>query len=235
MAEMPYAREYTPELSQDYLAGELADIEDLYRQEEGRATAEAGARGLLGQQQGDAMVGQVRAAKVRGLSDAIRNFNLNVAGLRREERLTSENRDFTREGWQFESSEAEKNRAFQEKLAQMGYAYGDASARRDYLYGQRGAIQGAGIQIGTQLLGKGLASLSDRRLKTNVEDTGERVGPLVVYTFDYLRDDYPDLDMPSGRQRGFMADEVERYYPQAVSVNPHGYKVVDYAVLGGQP
>jgi hypothetical protein len=29
-----------------------------------------------------------------------------------------------------------------------------------------------------------------------------------------------------------MADEVEKVMPEAVSVHPNGYKMVDYAMLG---
>ena len=35
-----------------------------------------------------------------------------------------------------------------------------------------------------------------------------------------------------GRQFGVMADEVERAMPEAVSVHPDGYKMVNYAMLG---
>lgn len=45
-----------------------------------------------------------------------------------------------------------------------------------------------------------------------------------------------DEDMPDlhghGRQFGVMADEVEQVMPEAVSVHPDGYKMVDYAMLG---
>jgi hypothetical protein len=132
-------KEYTPELTADFLAGTLDQISDIYRQEEGRATAEAGARGLLGQTQGDMMVGQTRTARARGMSDAILNFNMGVAGLNREERLT-------REGREWEAGEAQKERDAREglavKLANMGYAYGDSSARRDYQYGMKGLVAG---------------------------------------------------------------------------------------------
>lgn len=233
MAE-PYAREFTPEMTREFLSGQLADISDIYRAEEGRATAEAGARGLLGTQQGDAMVGQTRTARARGLSDAIVNFNMGVAGLKREERLGAEGRDFTREGWRFEAGEAEKDRAFQEKLANMGYKYGDAAARRDMIYGQQGAVMGAGLRIGTNLLANGLAQMSDRRLKKSVRRVGE-VGQLGVYDFEYRRDEFPELDLPRGPHRGFMADEVERICPQAVFITPSGFRAVDYAMLGGRP
>lgn len=149
----PYAREYTPELTSEFLSGRLADIEDLYREEEGRRTAELGARNLLGQTQGDMAIGQVRGKRVRALSDAITGFNMDVAGLNREERLT-------REGREWEAGEAQKERDAREglavKLANMGYAYGDASARRDMIRGQQGMLYGAGIKLGTNLIGKGL-------------------------------------------------------------------------------
>lgn len=229
-----YAREYTPELSADFLAGQMGQISDLYRAEEGRATSEAGARGLLGQQQGDAMVGATRTARTRGLSDAIVNFNMGVAGLNREERLGDKARGWNVEDRNFGAAEAEKDRAFQEKLAQLGYKYGDASARRDMVYGQQGAVMGAGLKIGTNLLANGIAQMSDRRLKKNIAQVDAK-GFLAVYDFEYRRDEFPELDLPEGRHRGYMADEVELVHPAAVITTPSGFKAVDYAVLGGRP
>lgn len=34
------------------------------------------------------------------------------------------------------------------------------------------------------------------------------------------------------RQFGVMADEVETVMPEAISVHPDGYKMVNYALLG---
>lgn len=64
------------------------------------------------------------------------------------------------------------------------------------------------------------ALLSDRRLKTNIEKKGEAFG-LPVYSFRYVWGE---------DSIGFMADEVEKVYPEAVS-EVNGYKMVNYKMI----
>lgn len=68
-----------------------------------------------------------------------------------------------------------------------------------------------------------MAFLSDRRLKTNIEKVGEKIG-LPLYEFEYLWSPQKFI--------GFMADEVEKLYPDAVG-EVDGFKYVDYGVLNG--
>lgn len=69
--------------------------------------------------------------------------------------------------------------------------------------------------------------MSDRRLKTDIVAVGrdERTG-LTLYEFGYIG------ATDGKRYRGVMADEVERYDPQAVSYDDLGFASVDYARLG---
>jgi hypothetical protein len=68
---------------------------------------------------------------------------------------------------------------------------------------------------------------SDRRLKTDIVAVGRdgRTG-LTLYQFGYIG------ATDGKRYRGVMADEVERYDPQAVSYDDLGFALVDYARLG---
>ncbi|MDG4549095.1 MAG: tail fiber domain-containing protein [Candidatus Contendobacter sp.] len=71
---------------------------------------------------------------------------------------------------------------------------------------------------------------SDRLLKQNIVSIGTHPISIGIYLFDYkpeFRDAYGH-----GRQFGVMADEVEKVMPEAVSVHPDGYKMVNYAMLG---
>lgn len=71
---------------------------------------------------------------------------------------------------------------------------------------------------------------SDAALKENVVRVGQHPLGIGMYLFDYLpayRDEWGH-----GRQLGVLAGEVEAVMPEAVSVHPDGYKVVDYAMLG---
>ena len=81
-----------------------------------------------------------------------------------------------------------------------------------------------------QIVGTGLGiyagKVSDRRLKENIELVGrdERT-QLPLYEFEYKNG--------SGKRfLGVMADDVEKYMPQAVYTMPDGYKAVNYHMLG---
>ena len=79
-----------------------------------------------------------------------------------------------------------------------------------------------GIAAGLGIV-KTAKSLSDRRLKRDIEKTNRSLAGLPMYTFRYLW----------GEQlyHGVMADEVEKLYPEAVSYYG-GIALVDYAKLG---
>lgn len=91
------------------------------------------------------------------------------------------------------------------------------------LMGMAGTIGGAmiGGPAGAAVGGAAGRSLSDRRLKSNIVRVGEH--PLGIGIYEY--------DIFGKRQRGVMADEVERVRPEAVSVHPSGFKMVDYGKL----
>lgn len=83
--------------------------------------------------------------------------------------------------------------------------------------GMLGGLLGLGGKIGAALI------TSDRRLKADIEQIGQN-GPLGVYRFRYVWDE------PGTERRGYMADEVQRVKPEAVS-EVGGYLAVDYAQL----
>jgi len=74
---------------------------------------------------------------------------------------------------------------------------------------------------------------SDRNLKERIVRIGEHPLGIGLYLFDY-KPGYRET-WGQGRQFGVMAQEVETVMPQAVSVHPDGYKLVDYAMLGISP
>ena len=71
---------------------------------------------------------------------------------------------------------------------------------------------------------------SDRILKENITLIGKHPLGIGLYLFDY-KSEYRDT-CGYGRQFGVMADEVETVMPEAVSVHPDGYKLVNYEMLG---
>lgn len=112
----------------------------------------------------------------------------------------------------------------------------DATSKKTY---QRPALrvlgsvhlltQGVGSVNGDAGQGMMVAN-SDRALKENIVRVGEHPLGIGLYVFDYMPQ-YRER-CGYGRQFGVMADEVLAVMPEAVSTNPDGYKMVDYALLG---
>jgi hypothetical protein len=72
--------------------------------------------------------------------------------------------------------------------------------------------------------------MSDRTNKENIVRIGTHPLGIGVYLFDY-KTEYRS-QWGHGRQFGVMAQEVETVLPEAVSLHPDGYKVVNYTILG---
>lgn len=71
---------------------------------------------------------------------------------------------------------------------------------------------------------------SDRRAKQDIRRVGTHPWGIGLYLFAYKPPWHARYG--AGPQFGVMADEVEDVMPQAVSIDPSGYKMVDYAMLG---
>lgn len=86
---------------------------------------------------------------------------------------------------------------------------------------QQNALMGGLFGLAGTATGMGIYKYSDRRLKSDVERVGTTVHglPLYEYTID------------GRRERGVMADEVERVMPNAV-IERGGLKMVNYSMLG---
>ncbi len=63
---------------------------------------------------------------------------------------------------------------------------------------------------------------SDRRLKHDIKEIGMSHDGMPIYTFKYKGDPQSQTHV------GFMADEVEKKHPDAVGLDPSGYKTVNY-------
>jgi hypothetical protein len=100
----------------------------------------------------------------------------------------------------------------QANMQNYGIQSANVNAQNAGLYG----LLGAGAQAA------GMAGMfSDRRLKSNIERVGTH--PLGIGIYEY--------DIFGKRQRGVMADEVERVMPEAVIEHPSGFKMVNYGAL----
>ena len=82
--------------------------------------------------------------------------------------------------------------------------------------------QAAGSAIG------GIAgAFSDIILKTNIQFENKFKNNLPIYTFEYINKEHG-----KGRYEGVMAQDVEKIYPNAVSISSEGYRKVDYSKIG---
>ena len=103
---------------------------------------------------------------------------------------------------------------------------GAATATGNYNQGVYNADQAskANTMNGLFSLGSaGLMAFSDRRLKRNIVRVGTGIHGLGIYLWDYIWGEH---------SCGVMADEVEKIMPDAVTVHPSGYKMVNYSMLG---
>jgi hypothetical protein len=98
------------------------------------------------------------------------------------------------------------------------------------------SILAGGVGGGSALFGLGggalaaapLAAASDRRLKEDIEATGEHLeNGLPIYRYRYL------WDAPHVRREGVMSDEVRKVVPGAVFTDQNGFDKVNYAAIGG--
>lgn len=95
--------------------------------------------------------------------------------------------------------------------------------------GQQNAMMGGLASLGSAGIGAyGLMNaapaammFSDRRLKSNIERVGTHKLGIGIYEYDIF----------GRRERGVMADEVEKVKPEAVVEMPNGYKAVNYGML----
>ena len=71
---------------------------------------------------------------------------------------------------------------------------------------------------------------SDRSIKENIVKVAEHPLGVGLYLFDY-KPQFRD-ECGHGRHFGTMAQDVETVMPEAVSLHPNGYKMVDYGMLG---
>ena len=79
---------------------------------------------------------------------------------------------------------------------------------------------------------KNILGISDIRTKEKVKFIDQVIPGLNLYSFEYKSEFKNHPLAGSGRHIGFMAHEVEKLYPNAVQVQPNGYKSVNYSLIG---
>ena len=106
-----------------------------------------------------------------------------------------------------------------------GTATGPQASSAQFIQ-QGGNMQGVGNILSAV---GGIASLSDRRLKTNIKQCGELPNGLNVYTWDWTEE---GQRLAGNSQRiGVIAQEAQEVMPSAVIEHESGYLMVNYGAL----
>lgn len=113
-------KEFTPEVNEDFYQSLARKIKDRGITRAGTARSEALSRGLGGDPYEASAVGLANQGTDAELGDLESNLAYNVAGLGREERLGQQARGYEVEDRNFGAAEADKDRAFRERMARMG-------------------------------------------------------------------------------------------------------------------
>ena len=90
------------------------------------------------------------------------------------------------------------------------------------------------VSIGGSVTAQGTTLTSDERYKQEIEDlTGalKSVSALRGVRFTWRTDAYPDRYFSDARELGFIAQEVERVFPELVATDRDGFKSVAYSKL----
>lgn len=140
-----FAQEFTPELSEGYLANLLNQRNNQAAAEVGSARQEGAEAGLVGQAATGARVGAAVENQNKAIDDITSKFNLDVADKKYSERMTDE-----REA--FQDVERQKNETFQRSMTEMGFnlegAARNAQNREEKITGEQGMIEGGLMTMG---------------------------------------------------------------------------------------
>ena len=120
--------------------------------------------------------------------------------------------------------------------------YGSGGASWNLLMNKTNGFIGIGNQNPSQKLHVSgnicytgtIAACSDMRFKKNFSPLTDALASVlnlqgIFYNWDAQK--FPDRDFGDERQIGFLAQEIEKYFPEIVQTDKEGYKAVDYGRL----
>jgi Chaperone of endosialidase len=87
---------------------------------------------------------------------------------------------------------------------------------------------------GTFTTAVGFQNCSDYRFKkdfTPITSALDNIGQIQAYSYFWKQDEFPAYGFNNSKQIGFIAQEIEKFYPEVVSTDANGYKSVDYGKL----
>ncbi len=90
------------------------------------------------------------------------------------------------------------------------------------------------LEVNGDILAIKVHSSSDRRFKKNIspiQSALDKVMSIEGVTYDFRKEDFLNRNFPTGKQVGFIAQNVESVLPEVVMTNGDGYKAVDYSKI----
>lgn len=118
----------------------------------------------------------------------------------------------------------------------------DGANRKNALVVLKSGFVGIGIDIPTNALDVAgsitatgtITQVSDQRYKKDITDVSpflSKVLELRPVTYNWKKDEYPNMRFADKNQIGLIAQEVEKVTPELVETDINGFKSVDYAKL----
>lgn len=114
------------------------------------------------------------------------------------------------------------------KYASVVFGVPQASTTPNFTGTQGSNTSGWGFGV-TNIGGGNAPYGSDVAIKQNIEKIGVLNNGLNLYKYEY-KDQYKDT-WGHGQQIGVLAQDVEKVKPEAVSMHPDGYKMVNYSMV----
>lgn len=90
------------------------------------------------------------------------------------------------------------------------------------------------LQTKIQTKNKLFSVVSDKKLKKNIvriDDSLNKLLSLKGMYFEWNKDKFPQMHLEDGRQMGLIAQEVEKVFPEAVSISDDGIRSVNYSMF----
>lgn len=88
------------------------------------------------------------------------------------------------------------------------------------------------LTISGKMNSNGIEELSDRRFKTNISPLSSvlnKVLKIEGVTYNWRQDEFPEKAFGDRTEIGFIAQELEKYFPELVNTDKDGYKSVQYS------
>ena len=97
-----------------------------------------------------------------------------------------------------------------------------------------GAITGTSANFSSCVIASNLTCPSDLRYKKNIiplENTLSNILKINGVRYDWKQEEFPEKNFSDKNQIGFIAQEIEKIFPEMVFTDEKGFKSVDYARL----